>query len=105
MTALIPQPPRIDLCEITTDQTGKLRAKITRPWSMYFDALLARVGGNVAPLAVDAVALGVFGRRVQPVQEPADVRYVGTFLPRVTPTVQAPEDANSVLCGRVFARR
>ena len=48
MTLLIPQPPRIDLCEITTDQTGKLRAKITRPWSTYFDAMFARVGGNVA---------------------------------------------------------
>ena len=48
MTLLIPQPPRIDLCEITTDQTGKLRAKITRPWSTYFDAMFARIGGNVA---------------------------------------------------------
>ena len=48
MTLLIQQPPRIDLCEITTDQTGKLRAKITRPWSTYFDAMFARIGGNVA---------------------------------------------------------
>ena len=48
MTLLISQPPRVDLCEITTDQTGKLRAKITRPWSMYLEAIFARVGGNVA---------------------------------------------------------
>jgi len=48
MTVLIPQPPRIDLAEITTDQTGKLRAKITRPWSMYFEAIFDRIGGNVA---------------------------------------------------------
>ena len=48
MTLLISQPPRIDIAEITTDQTGKLRAKITRPWSMYFEAMFARIGGNVA---------------------------------------------------------
>lgn len=130
MTMLVQPPPRIDFCEITTDQGGKLRARISRPWSLYFDALFARVGGNVAPSAGDieerttAAALGVFGRQVQPAQEPADIRYVGAFLPRVTPSqdpadiryvetflprstpnVQAPDDASSVLCGRVFARR
>ena len=130
MTHLIPPPPRIDLCEITTDQTGKLRAKIARPWSLYLESLFDRVGGTVAPTPGEleeqtaATALGVFGRQVQPAQvpadiryvgaflprvmpspEPADIRYVGTFLPRITPPVQAPDDVNSVLCGRVFARR
>lgn len=111
MTLLIQPPPRIDFCEITTDQGGKMRAKIARPWSLYLDSLFARVGGNVAAapdeLAQQAAAssLGVFGRQVLPAQEPADVRYVGAFLPRATPTVSAPDDASSVICGRVFARR
>tara|TARA_R110000823_G_scaffold225669_1_gene353420 strand:- start:3231 stop:3623 length:393 start_codon:yes stop_codon:yes gene_type:complete len=130
MTLLIQPPPRIDFCEITTDQAGKLRAKIARPWSLYLDSLFARVGGNVADSPEElaqqtsANALGVFGRQIQPAQEPADIRYVGGFLPRVTlsqepadiryvraflpratPTVNAPDDASSVLCGRVFARR
>jgi hypothetical protein len=108
---LIQPPPRIDFCDITTDQSGRLRATISRPWSLYLDALFVRVGGNVAdsPDALSqntaANALGIFGRQVLPVQEPADIRYVGAFLPRSIPINQAADDANSVICGRVFARR
>ena len=97
MTMLIQPPPRIDFCDITTDETGRLRAKIARPWSLYLDALFVRVGGNVADspdeLAQNtaANALGIFGRQVPPSAEPADVRYVGSFLPRVTPW-QEPAD-------------
>jgi len=110
MTVLVPPPPRIRL----VDERGN----ITRPWSLYFQDLYNRVGGSVAlspselQAAVDAAdqratasALGVFGRQVQMPQEPADVRYLDTFLPRHIPMTQQPDDANSVICGRVFGAR
>ena len=112
MPILIQPSPRIDLCDITTDASGRMRATISRPWSAYFDKLFERVGGKVAPVSPDelaqqatAAALGVFGKQATPAQEPPDIRYVGAFMPRMTPSVSAPEDANSVICGRVFARR
>jgi len=45
MTTLIPPPPRIDLCELSADRTGKLRAKISRPWLLYFEDVFDRLGG------------------------------------------------------------
>jgi hypothetical protein len=70
MTMLIPPPPRIDFCDITTDSTGKLRAKISRPWSQYFEEVFARLGGNIALTPqeleerINSSFLGVFGRQV-----------------------------------------
>ena len=38
-------------------------------------------------------------------QEPADVGYINAFLPRPQPMQTGPNDANAVICARVFAAR
>lgn len=108
-TVLVPPPPRISL----VDERGN----ITRPWSLYLQDVFSRIGGNVSlspaelQAEIDLVderasagALGIFGRQVQPLQEPADVRYLDVFLPKHVPMVPSPDDANNVICNRVFGK-
>lgn len=104
---LVPPPPRVSL----VDERGN----ITRPWLLYFQDVFTRIGGAVAPspqemqAEIDAIderatasALGVFGRQVIQPQEPEDLGRIMAFLPHIQSGPVDPDDANSVLCNRVF---
>lgn len=114
MTTLIPQAPRINL----VDQNGN----ITRPWSMYLQDVFRRIGGVDGPstteleedlLALEGVVesaqlvaqLGVFNRSIQAPEMPADIGYIDAFLPRRLTRETPPDDAQAVICARVFAAR
>lgn len=126
---LVQPPPRVDLVEIVQDPSGKLRGRITRPWSDYLNASFARQGGAVAPsnddiqALIDSAQLGIFrsreqlaprppdiayadtfGRRPQFMQDPPSIGYIHSFLPQRQEQSTPYADASAIICAKVFAR-